>query len=101
MTLGYYELATRTYTRKTFAGDYELVNLTGNFSQVERQPFPHCHVTLGGPDFQTISGHLFQGRVAITCELSVTPFPVTLPRTRHPEVGLNLWDLAAADRQRP
>jgi len=95
--LGYYELATKTYHRKEFSGEYELVNLTGNFSLVDGHPFPHCHVTLGGVNYETIGGHLFQGRVAITCELTVIPFPVTIQRQHDDEVGLNLWDLKAAE----
>lgn len=91
--LGYYELKTHTYHRKDLEGDYELVNLTGNVSYVEGKPFVHAHVTLGGPDFRALCGHLFRAVVAVTGEFVVRPLPGKVDRAFDEACGLNLWSL--------
>ena len=94
--LGYYELGTRTYHRKVFEDDYELVNLTGNLSKLEEKPFVHAHVTLGDKDYRAYAGHLFEATVAVTVELVFTPLPGVVDRVYEDQVGLNLWCLEGA-----
>ena len=62
-TLGYFDRATREYRRQTFPGEWEILSLKGNLALREGRPIAHVHVVLGGPDFRTVGGHLFEGRV--------------------------------------
>lgn len=92
--LGFYELETQTYHRKTFAEDHELLSLIGNFSRVDGAPFVHAHVTLGGSDFRVVGGHLFKAVVAVTVELVVRPLEGAVDRSLDEACGLKLWSLA-------
>ena len=45
--LGFFVPGSGTYVRRVFDREYEIGALTGNFSELEGRPFPHCHVVLG------------------------------------------------------
>ena len=91
--LGYFNVDTREYTRETFSGSFELANLSGTITATdEGGPFLHAHVTLGGPDFSVIAGHLFQATVSATVEGVVSPLDLTIKRKFVPDVGLALMD---------
>ncbi len=50
-------------------------------------------MVLGGPDFQTVGGHLFEGRVGATCELTVRKLPGYQLRVLDEATGLYLLNL--------
>lgn len=91
--LGFYELETKTYHRKVFAEDHELVSLVGNVSLVDGQPFIHAHVTIGAPDYTIYGGHLFKANIAVTGEFIVRPLEGEVHRALDEGCGLNLWSL--------
>ncbi len=88
--LGYYDAAAKTYRKQTFAHEMELINLTGNITWVDDEPFVHAHVTVAGPDYVARAGHLFTARIAVTGEFYVTPSEVRLTRRHDPATGLKL-----------
>ena len=87
--LGFFIPATREYVRKVFAGDHEIGALTGNFSELEGRPFPHCHMVLGGPDFTAHTGHLFRAVVSVACEVQIVTDPGVLTRVSRPDLGFH------------
>ncbi len=87
--LGYFIRATREYVRRTFPGEWEIVALTGNLSELEGVPFPHCHMTLGGEDFSAHGGHLFRATVTVTCEIHIVTDPDPIRRVARPDLGYN------------
>ena len=91
--LGYYDRAANEYLRRTIEEDCEIVSLVGNISVKEGKPFAHVHATLGTRNFQALAGHLFEGRVAATCELVVRALPGTVLRKQETASGLWLWDV--------
>jgi predicted DNA-binding protein with PD1-like motif len=91
--LGFFVPGTREYVRRVFAGDHEIGALTGNFSELDGQPFPHCHIVIGGEDFAAFTGHLFRGVVTVTCEVWILTDPGVLERVRRPELGFNPLEL--------
>jgi hypothetical protein len=91
--LGFFVRSTREYVRRTFTGEHEIGALTGNFSELDGQPFPHCHVLIAGPDLAAWTGHLFRGVTTVTCEVQVVTDPGVLRRTRRPDLGFNPLDL--------
>lgn len=93
LELGYFVRATGEYVRRAFPGEYEIGSLTGNFSDLEGEPFPHCHVVLGGDDFVAWTGHLFRGVVTVTCEIQVVTEPKAVRRVRRPDLRFNPIDL--------
>lgn len=88
--LGFFARSTLAYARRTFTGDHEVVSLLGNFSLLEGEPFPHCHVVLAGEDFVAYGGHLFSAVVSMTCELHVvTGADDVLLRPARPDLGFH------------
>ena len=87
--LGFFVRATREYIRRRFEGEHEIGVLTGNFSELEGQPVPHCHVVIAGEDLVAHTGHLFRGVVTVTCEVQVVTDPDVLLRVREPDLGFN------------
>ena len=94
--LGYFIPGTGEYVRREFTGEYEIGSLTGNWSELDGEPFPHCHVVLGGDDFVAYTGHLFRGVVTVTCEIHVVTDPGVIRRVRRPELGFNPLELPNA-----
>ncbi len=93
--LGFYIPDMREYHWQTFVESLEIINLTGNLSIVDGQPFWHIHGTFGKSDYQTIAGHVRRLVVGMTCELVITPIDVNVTRRYDDETGLKL--LTAAD----
>jgi predicted DNA-binding protein with PD1-like motif len=93
--LGFVVRPTRSYVRRLFAGEHEIGALTGNFSELDGVPFPHCHILIAGEDFVTFTGHLFRAIVTVTCEVQVVTDPEVLRRVRRPDLGFNPLDLDA------
>jgi predicted DNA-binding protein with PD1-like motif len=91
--LGYYHLDSRTYTRRTFPGDWEITAIVGNLAWNGDTPVLHAHATIGGPDFSTRGGHLFAGRAGATCEVFVRDLGTRVSRAPDPDIGLALWSL--------
>ncbi|HET9327675.1 MAG TPA: PPC domain-containing DNA-binding protein [Candidatus Eisenbacteria bacterium] len=87
--LGFFVPASKTYVRRTFEGDHEILALTGNLSELEGQPFPHCHLILAGEDFVAYGGHLFRAVVTVTCEVQIVTDPGRLLRVTRPDLGFN------------
>lgn len=91
--LGFFVRSTREYVTRTFTGEWEIGALTGNFSELDGRPFPHCHVVIGGQDFTAFTGHLFRGTVTVTCEVQLLTDPGVIRRVRRPDLGFNPLDL--------
>lgn len=89
--LGYYILEKQTYIRKHFLHeDFELIALNGNISLKEGKPFIHVHAALGRQDFSTFGGHLFEGTVAVTTEISILPLGLMPQRKLDEAIGIAL-----------
>lgn len=93
--LGFYHIETKSYTWKTFSGDYELVSGTGNITLLEGNPFLHIHVVLGDAEFHAHGGHLKKGFAGATCEVVIQEISGGEPiaRKMDDEIGLKLWNL--------
>jgi predicted DNA-binding protein with PD1-like motif len=87
--LGFFKRSTRQYVNRTFQGEHEIGSLTGNFSDLEGEPYPHCHAVIAGEDFVAYTGHLFRGVVTMTCEVQVITDPDVMRRVRRPDLGFN------------
>ncbi len=91
--LGFFVRPTKQYVRKVFTGEHEIGALTGNFSELDGEPFPHCHVLIAGEDLAAHTGHLFRGVATVTCEVQVVTDPGVFRRVRRPDLGFNPLEL--------
>lgn len=87
--LGFFIRASRTYVRRVFTGEHEILGLHGNLSELDGEPFPHCHLMLAGEDFVAYGGHLFRGVVTVTAEVHVVTSPDAIVRATRPDLGYN------------
>ena len=92
--LGHYDFKTRQYKYETFEDDFEILNLSGNISSMDKKPLPHVHVTLGRRDFSVIGGHLDEGSVANMVEVGVWRLPGKLLKAKDDAIGLNVLQLS-------
>jgi len=92
--LGFFVRSTGEYITRTFTGEHEIGMLTGNFSELDGEPFPHCHAVIAGEDMVAHTGHLFRGLVTVTCEIQVVTDPDVLRRVRRPDLGFNPLELS-------
>lgn len=91
--LGFFIRSTKQYVRRVFPGEHEIGALTGNLSELDGVPFPHCHVLIAGEDFAAFTGHLFRGVATVTCEVQLVTDPGVLKRVRRPDLGFNPLEL--------
>ncbi len=92
--LGHYDFRTKQYRYETFQDDFEILNLSGNISRMNRQPLPHVHVTLGRRDFSVFGGHLDEGSAANMVEIGIWKLPGKLLKAKDEDIGLNVLQLA-------
>jgi len=92
--LGYFDLNTKEYQSETFEGEFEIVNLTGNISQLAGKPFIHAHLTISDEDCRAWGGHLFSAYIHATGEITIIDFGIPLSRKLDQEIGLKLLDLS-------
>lgn len=92
-TLRFFNPATKAYVDRTFTGQMEIANLTGNISAKDGQPYLHLHVTLGCEDYTAIAGHLLCATLSGAGEFVVRVFDGELDRKFDETLGLNVYDL--------
>jgi predicted DNA-binding protein with PD1-like motif len=91
--LGFFVRSTASYVRRTLTGEHEILALTGNFSELDGDPFPHCHLIVAGDDFAAVGGHLFSAVVTVTCEVQIVVAGSAVRRVPRPEQGFNPLEL--------
>lgn len=90
VTLGFYDIETKEYEWKEFNEPQEILNLTGNLSWVDGEPFWHVHGAFSGRDLNAVGGHVKELVVGLTCEVLITPLETPLTRVFDDETGLKL-----------
>ena len=96
-TVGWFDLAAKTYRKIPVAQQCEVLSAVGDIAiDDKRKPSLHMHVVLGLSDGSTRGGHLLEGMVQPTLEVMLVEAPAHLRRKQRPELGLALIDLAAS-----
>lgn len=90
--IGFYNQKTRVYQFMDLDFAAEIVNLTGNISIKDNQPFVHAHITLADEGGKSYGGHLAPGTVVFACEVFIHSFKgPEFRRDYDEETGLPLW----------
>ena len=90
--IGFYSQENREYLFNNLDRPAEILNLTGNISTKDGEPFVHAHITLADEAGNTYGGHLAQGTIIFACEYIIHPFSgAELRRMPDEKTGLYLW----------
>jgi len=95
--VGWFDLVAKTYRQIPVTQQCEVLSLLGDIAVDDNmEPSLHVHVVLGLSDGSTRGGHLLQGYVRPTLEVTLVETPAHLRRKKRPELGIALIDLAAS-----
>lgn len=96
-TVGWFDLAAKTYRRIRVAQQCEVLSSIGDIAVDDAgKASLHVHVVLGLSDGSTRGGHLLEGLVQPTLEVTLVETPAHLRRKKRPELGIALIDLGAS-----
>jgi len=70
--IGYYN--GEEYKKTEFTQPHELVTLQGSFAKMGDEMIVHLHGTLGNSEHNTVSGHIFAGKIHGLAEVSMLKF---------------------------
>ena len=94
-TVGWFDLAKKTYKPIEIASQCEALSLRGDIARGDDgKASLHMHAVLGLKDGTCRGGQFLQGIVGPTLEVTITETPALLRRTQRPELGLALIDLS-------
>jgi predicted DNA-binding protein with PD1-like motif len=93
-TIGYFDMDSKQYLKKTFDDYIELVSCMGNISFKDGAPIVHLHISIGTRDYNIKGGHLIQPSiVSITGEVIILEIDKMLIRANDPHFDLSLLSL--------
>jgi predicted DNA-binding protein with PD1-like motif len=95
-TIAYFNLLANEYEKTAMDEQVEVMSLIGNIAQFEGKPKLHAHVVLGKRDLTAHGGHLVEGYVRPTLEVSLTAFAQNIARKIDAATGLPLIDIDEA-----
>ena len=91
--IGYYSIEEKSYHRKNFKGEFELISLIGNITMKEGKPFAHTHITFSDSNYKVFGGHLFDAKITAAGEFLMQLGNNNITREMNNEIGLSLWCL--------
>ena len=91
--IGAYDLDSKTYLRKQYTENHELISFQGNITLKDGTPFIHAHITIGNHDLNTRGGHLFEMKVAVVGEFIIRKIDSNAYREFNDDIGLAVWCL--------
>jgi predicted DNA-binding protein with PD1-like motif len=90
-TVAYFDWQTKKYQDIPVDEQVEVITLIGDIVPDEKgKPSLHAHTVLGRSDGSTRGGHLQEGHVRPTLEITITETRAHLTRRKHPDLGLAL-----------
>ncbi len=90
LELGSYVSESKTFEKKEFSEDLEILVFNGNGSLKEGKHFIHAHGVFGRTDFSTLGGHVYKMTISATCEMLLTKLRGEMTRLYNPKVNLHL-----------
>ena len=89
--VGVFHTAEKQYHANSFAGDFEIVSLTGTINTMDGAFYTHLHMSAGNEKGEVFGGHLNRAVISATCEMVITVIDGRVDRFHSEEIGLNLF----------
>jgi uncharacterized protein len=94
-TVGWFDFEKKTYRKIPIGEQCEVLSAIGDIAQGDDgKPSLHVHAVVGLSDGSTRGGHLLEGIVRPTLEVTLVETPVHLRRTKRSDLGIALNDLS-------
>ncbi|MBC8213253.1 MAG: DNA-binding protein [Candidatus Marinimicrobia bacterium] len=91
--LGYYDFDSKSYIKKSFDGEFELIGYNANISLKDSEVFIHSHATIGDINFKVFGGHLYDAKISAAGEFLIQKGKIVINRTIDKNIGLALWEI--------
>ena len=88
--IGYIDLNIKEYVFKTFEGNLEILQATGNITLKDGEPFPHIHISVADDDCKAFGGHLNEATISATFEGVMQIIDYEIHREFYEDLGLAL-----------
>ena len=90
--LGLYQVSCKQYTENTIEGDFEMVSLLGDVTQMDGKPYLHLHASFGNAKSEMFGGHLKKAIISVTGEICIKKIAGNIGRKQDSETGLNVFN---------
>jgi hypothetical protein len=91
--MGYIDLSIKEYVFKTFEGNLEILQATGNITLKDGEPFPHIHISVANNECQAFGGHLNEATISATFEGVMQIIDHEIHREFNEDLGLALMNV--------
>ena len=91
--MGYIDLSIKEYIFKTFEGNMEILQATGNITLKDGEPFPHIHISVANEECKAFGGHLNEATISATFEGVMTIMDHEINREFNEDLGLALMNV--------
>ena len=91
--MGYIDLSIKEYIFKTFEGNMEILQATGNITLKDGEPFPHIHISVANEECKAFGGHLNEATISATFEGIMQIIDHEIHREFNEDLGLALMNV--------
>ena len=91
--MGYIDLSIKEYVFKTFEGNLEILQATGNITLKDGEPFPHIHISVANNECKAFGGHLNEATISATFEGVMQIIDHKIHREFNDDLGLALMNI--------
>ena len=91
--MGYIDLSIKEYVFKTFEGNLEILQATGNITLKDGEPFPHIHISVANEECKAFGGHLNEAIISATFEGVMQIMDHEINREFNEDLGLALMNV--------
>ena len=93
--MGYIDLSIKEYVFKTFEGNLEILQATGNITLKDGEPFPHIHISVANDECKAFGGHLNEATISVTFEGVMQIIDLEIHREFNEDLGLALMNVCS------
>ena len=93
--MGYFDLSIKEYVFKTFEGNLEILQATGNITLKDGEPFPHIHISVANDECKAFGGHLNEATISVTFEGVMQIIDLEIHREFNEDLGLALMNVCS------
>jgi len=85
--LGYFK-SKGDYSPDSFNKPLEILSLSGNICKKDEDYIPHIHIVLGDEKKKAFGGHLIEGKISVTGEITILKTKIDAKRKLDKKTGL-------------